>query len=92
MAFIQSRKGPRKSVILASLGPEYFGITQEQLDLDVQLAAEDEAAGIIDQPNVEEGTGRLFLLFNAPGGGAQKFYLEEAGYRLLGHASEKPQE
>lgn len=92
MAFIGSREGPRKSLIIARLGWEYFGITPEQLERDIIDAEADETAGLIDQPLTEKETGRRYLLFNAPGGGIQRFYLEEAGCRLPSDTTQEPKE
>ena len=84
MSFVGNRRGPRKSDIVQKLGPDYFGITAEQLEAEIQLYRDDEFNGLVDTVYVDK-EGRHFLKFNAPNTDLpQRFYLEENGYYLEG--------
>lgn len=37
MSFVGNTKGPRKSEIVQNLGPDNFGISMEQLNVEIQL-------------------------------------------------------
>jgi len=87
MGFVGSRAGPKKSDIILRLGHAYFGISAEQLDEDLTCLLKEEARGEVDPVCVGKD-GRRFIKFKAPGGGLQKFYLEENGYRLEGQVQE----
>ncbi|MCK4626919.1 MAG: hypothetical protein KAV00_16525 [Phycisphaerae bacterium] len=89
MSFIGNKAGPRKSDIVLTLGPEHFGISDEQLAAKVKLYQDDEAHGLVDPVHVDR-KGRHFIVFDAPNGGFQKFYLEENGYCLQGSINEIP--
>ena len=86
MAFIGNRNGPRKSEVVARLGASYFGISPGQLAVEIELYQEDEARGDVD-PVFVDNDGRWFLEFNAPGGGTQRFYLQEHGYSIEGEVA-----
>ena len=88
MSFVGSRQGPRKSEIVQKLGPDYFGISMEQLEADIQYLREDEFHGHVDPVHVDKD-GRRFIKLNAPGG-SRRFYLEEHGYQLEGDVHEIP--
>ena len=83
MSFVGNRKGPRKSEIAQKLGPDYFGISMEKFEAEIQLYRDDEYNGIVDPVYVDKD-GRRFLEFYAPNDGTQRFYLEENGYYLEG--------
>ena len=83
MGFVGNKQGPRKSEIIATLGPEYFGISMDELEVDIRLLQEEEAEGVVD-PVYEDGNGRHYIELMAPGRRVQKFVLEEHGYRLEG--------
>ena len=83
MSFVGNRKGPRKSEIVQKLGPDYFGISMEELEAEIQLYRDDEFHGLVDPVYVDKNRGH-FLKFNAPYGGIQRFYLEENDYFLEG--------
>jgi len=87
MAFVGNRKGPRKSEIVQKLGPDYFGISIEKLNADIQLYRDDEYNDIVDSVYVDK-EGRHFIEFYAPNGDIQRFYLEENGYHLEGDIDE----
>lgn len=87
MAFVGNRNGPRKSQIVKNLGPDYFGISMEQLEAEIQFYRDDEFNGLVD-PVYVDNRGRHFIVFNAPNGGVQRFYLEEYGYCLEGSIDE----
>jgi hypothetical protein len=88
MGFIGNRKGPRMSEILLKLGPDYFGISMEKLERDIELNWEEEYHGLVDPVYVDKD-GRRFLKFYAPNGDIQRFYLEENGYYLEGDIDER---
>lgn len=87
MSFVGNRRGPRKSEIVQKLGPEYFGISMEELAVEIQLYRDDEFNGIVDPVYVDK-YGRHFIKFKAPDGGIQRFYLEENGYHFEGDIDE----
>lgn len=87
MSYIGNRQGPRKSDIVQKLGPDYFGISPQKLDVEIDLYLEDEANGLVD-PVCVGSQGRHFVVFNAPDGKTQKFYLEANGYFLKGAIQE----
>ena len=91
MSFVGNRKGARKSEIVQKLGPDYFGISMEELDTELQLYRDDEFDGLVDPVYVDK-EGRHFIKLNAPKGGIQKFYLEENGYHLKGDIDEIQEE
>lgn len=83
MAYVGNTHGPRKSEIVDRLGPEYFGITGADLEAEIGLYDGDEQRGVVD-PVRKDKQGRYYLVFRAPGGGSQKFYLDEHGYSIPG--------
>lgn len=87
MSFVGNKKGPRKSEIVQKLGPQYFGVSMGELDIEIQLYRDDKFNGEVDPVYVDKN-GRHFIEFNAPHGGVQRFYLEENGYRLEGDIDE----
>jgi len=87
MSFVGNREGPRKSEIVRKLGPDYFGISREELEDEIQLYRDDEFNDIVDPVCVDK-EGRHFIKFDAPNGNIQRFYLEENGYRLKGDIDE----
>ena len=87
MSFVGNRRGPRKSEIVQKLGPDYFGISMEELEVEIQLYRGDEFNGLVDPVYVDKD-GRHFIKFNAPNGSIQRFYLEENGYYLEGSIDE----
>ncbi len=87
MAFVGNRKGPRKSEIVQKLGPDYFGISMEELEAEIQLYRDDEFNDLVDPVYVDK-EGCHFIVLNAPNGGVQRFYLEENGYHLKGSINE----
>jgi len=89
MSFVGNKEGPRKSEIILKLGSSYFGISGDALEEDLVDLQEDEAHGDI-APVYVDNEGRHFIIFKAPNGGTQKFYLEENGYYLEGSISTIP--
>lgn len=87
MSFVGNRKGPRKSEIVQKLGPDYFGISTEGLEAEIQLYRDDEFNGLVDSVYVDK-EGHHFIKFNAPNVRTQRFYLEENGYHLEGSIGE----
>lgn len=83
MGYVGNRNGPCKSVIVDNLGLDYFGITAEQLETEIEIYKDEEWHGDIDLVYVDKDR-RPYLLFNAPGNKTQKFYLDEYGYKLKG--------
>ena len=53
MSFVGSAKGPRKSEIVAKLGPGYFGISPEDWDRELEDCRDDEQRGIVDPVYVD---------------------------------------
>jgi len=88
MAFVGNRTGPRKSEILSRLGPEYFGITGDELEYEIEQCRQDERDGVVDCVFVDSNS-RRYLEFYAPGGAIQIFYLDEHGYALEGDVLEE---
>jgi len=83
MAYIGNFRGPKKSVIVAKLGPDYFGITSEQLNEEIYFYKVDEENMEVDSVHVDEN-GKPYVIFRAPLGKFQRFYLHEHGYILTG--------
>jgi len=83
MGYVGNKQGPRKSLIVANLGPTYFGITAEQLKAEIQIYKDEEWHKEIDPVYIDENR-RPYLLFNAPGNKTQRYYLDDHGYRLKG--------
>ena len=79
MGFVGNVNGPRKSVVVAKLGHDYFSISSEELTLEMEDYKNDEFRGVVDPVYLDEH-GRHYLRFYAPGGGTQRFYL--GGERL----------
>lgn len=89
MGFVGSRAGTKKSEIIRRLGPDFSGISAEELDADLDDLLDEENRGAVD-PVLVGKDGRRFIRLKAPGGGIQKFYLEENGYRLEGQVQGDP--
>jgi len=87
MSFVGNKDGPRKSEIVQKPGPDYFGISMEELETDIQLYRDDEYNGLAEPVYVDKD-GRHFLAFYSPNGGTRRFYLEENGYHLEGQIDE----
>jgi hypothetical protein len=83
MGFVGSPTGPRKSGIVRKLGAGYFGISKVALETEIEVYRDEEFRGIVD-PVYEDGGGRHYLIFRAPKGNTQRFYLEENGYHIEG--------
>lgn len=83
MAYVGNRNGPRESEIVARLGATYFGISPEELDAEIQLYRDDEEDDEVT-PVRRDDDGRYYILFKAPEGGQQWFFLDEHGYTLEG--------
>jgi hypothetical protein len=54
MSFVGNREGPKKSEIVQKLGPDYFGISMEELEVEIQLYLDDEFNGIVDPVYVDK--------------------------------------
>jgi hypothetical protein len=66
MAYLGSLRGPRESVVIETLGPEYFGITAEQLAYDVSLFEESERLEEV-QPVFLDSLGRPYIILSRSG-------------------------
>jgi len=88
MSFVGNKNGPRKSEIVEKLGPDYFGISMEQLEVELQLYRDDEFNGVVD-PVYMDKEGRHFINFKSPSGDVQRFYLEDNGYYIKGEVDER---
>lgn len=83
MAFVGNRQGPRESDIVRRLGASYFGITEEALESEIADYKFSEQRGWIT-PVRQDPDGRYYILFSAPHGKEQLFYLDENGLALQG--------
>jgi len=83
MGYVGNLKGPRKSIIVSNLGPEYFGITVKQLEDEIEIYEEEERGETIDPVYIDK-KGRIYLIFDAPRNKTQKYYLDLHGYKLKG--------
>lgn len=83
MGYIGNTKGPRKSVIAKKLGAGYFGITDDELEDEIQIYKDEESLMEIDPVYLDKNR-KPYLIFNAPGKKTQKYYLDEYGYKLKG--------
>ena len=61
----------------------YFGITPEELEEEIEYYINQEINDVID-PVYKDKEGRYILIFDAPGGKRQKYYLQDYGYNLHG--------
>lgn len=87
MGFVGNTEGPRKSEIVQKLGPDYFDISIEELNVEIQLYRDDEFNGLVDPVYVDQD-GHHLIKFNAPNGNVQKFFIEENGYYFEGNINE----
>jgi hypothetical protein len=83
MSLLGNLNGPKESEITEKLGPNYFGITWEQLERDI--------ADHVDAENRKEvvpvridSSGEPYILFSLPDKKRQRFYLKREGYHLHG--------
>lgn len=83
MGYIGNTKGPQKSVIVKKLGASYFGITDEDLEDEIQIYKDEEFLKEIDPVYLDKNR-KPYLIFNAPRNKTQKYYLGEHGYKLKG--------
>jgi hypothetical protein len=83
MGYVGNINGPRKSEIVRKLGASYFGISDEELDKEIQIYLDEEYSGEIDPIQLDENK-KPYLLFYGPEKIIQKFYLDSAGYKLTG--------
>ncbi len=83
MAYVGNKHGPRESLIVMRLGSDYFGISPAQLDEEIGWYEEEERREEVT-PVRKDSRGRYFIIFLAPGGGTQQFYLDEHGYVISG--------
>ena len=81
MAYLGNLKGPRESVILDELGPQYFGVSPAQLEEDIDYHHFAESRSEVVPIHVDEN-GRAYIKFSTPNGPIQ-FYLENK-YSLEG--------
>ncbi len=83
MGYVGNKAGPRKSIIVDKLGPQYFGISPQDLEVEIEGYQDEEFRSVVDPVRVDD-QGRYYLVFYAPGGKTQRFYLDENGYKLDG--------
>ncbi len=83
MGYLGNRNGPAKSEIVSRLGNAYFGISDLELAEEIEIYLEEEGNGEVDPVRIDD-SGRLFIVFRAPGNKLQRFYLDEFGYKLTG--------
>ena len=91
MSFIGSAAGPRTSKILRELGPERLGVTAEGFESAISLHESQERDGCVE-PVYVDSEERRFIVLTAPGGGTQRYYLEENGCGLEGAVEQRKME
>jgi hypothetical protein len=84
MGYIGNLNGPKKSDILKELGCDYFGISDAELKIDIQLNKDEEFYDKVIDPVRLDELGKPYIYFYGPGKTLQRFYLEEHGYKLQG--------
>lgn len=83
MSFLGSLNGPRESEIVEKLGPDYFGITWEQLEVDISYHRDAERRNEVIPVRIDN-SGEPYILFSSPDKKGQCFYLQKEGYHLYG--------
>ncbi|MDP9178260.1 MAG: hypothetical protein M3O61_11325 [Gemmatimonadota bacterium] len=84
MAYVgNTESGVRESWIVNRLGASYFGISQQALESQIEDYEYGESRNEIT-PVRQDEDGRYYIVYSAPGGGRQNFYLDTAGYELKG--------
>ncbi len=83
MGYVGNKAGPKKSIIVDKLGPQYFGISPQDLEVEIEDYQNEESRGVVNPVCVDD-QGRYYLVFFAPGRKTQRFYLDENGCKLDG--------
>ena len=88
MACLGNLNGPKESVIVQTLGHEYFDITPTQLAADVELWEESERELRVVPVYLDE-LGRPHIVFSRRNFRTERYYLHENGWRLGGDIETK---
>jgi hypothetical protein len=83
MSFLGNLDGPKESEIVEKLGPDYFGITWEELDTDILYYRDSEARKEVIPVRIDN-SGEPYLLLSSSDKKGQPFYFQGEGYRLNG--------
>jgi hypothetical protein len=83
MFFLRNLKGPKESEIIEKLWPDYFGITWEQLEVDISYHRDAERRNEIVPVRIDN-SGEPYIFFSSPDKKGQRFYLRKEGYKLIG--------
>ncbi len=83
MGYVENTDGPKKLEFVKKLGPNYFGISENEFAEELQTFLDEEMSGVIDAVHLDPRQ-RPFLISSASGGKTQKFYLDSFGYKLKG--------
>lgn len=83
MAFVGNINGPRESEIVEKLGPEYFGITWQKLENEIQWYKDTEQRKEVVPVHIDD-EGEPCIIFSSPDKKGQRFYLKRVGYQLIG--------
>ncbi len=88
MACLGNLNGPKESVIVQTLGHEYFDITPTQLAADVELWEESERELRV-APVYLDDLGRPHIVFSRRNFRPERYYLHEDAWRLGGDIETK---
>ncbi len=83
MSFLGNINGHRESEIIEKLGPDYFGITWELLEVEISYHRDAERRDEVVPIRIDN-SGEPFILFSSPDKKGQRFYLKKEGYHLFG--------
>lgn len=83
MSFLGNLNGPKESEIIEKLGPDYFGITWEQLENEISHNRYAESRKEVVPVRIDDA-GELYILFSSLDKRGQRFYLNREGYQLHG--------
>ncbi len=81
MSFLGNLNGPKESEIIEKLGPDFFGITWEQLENEISHNKYAESRNEVVPVRIDD-TGEPYILFSSPDKKVQRFYLRKEGYKL----------
>ncbi len=84
MSFLGNLNGHKESEIIEKLGPDYFGITWEQLEVDISYHKDAERKKEIVPVRIDD-SGEPYILFSLPDKKGRRFYLQKEGYHLHGN-------
>jgi hypothetical protein len=91
MAYLGNIDGPRESLIIEKLGYNYFGITPQQLESDIEWHKDSERRGEVQTVHVNE-EGKPYIIFSRPNNQTSRYYLEDNDWVLVGDIVTKTDE